>query len=288
VTGQRDDLSGLGATLRAWRDRLAPSAAGLAPGGTRRSPGLRREELAALAGISVDYLIRLEQGRAANPSAQVLASLARALRLTPGERDHLYRQGGHAPPSRTTISAHVPPGVQRLIDRLGDAAVAVYDAAWTLIVWNPTWAALMGDPSAWVGRDRNLIWRYFTRPAEAASRVVRAPREVPDFERSLAADLRDAAGRYPDDAGLHGLIADLRRASPRFAAVWQEHRVGSRHSDRKTVSHPEAGPITLDCDVLTVTGSDLRIIVYTADPASEDASKLALIATIGLQGMASA
>ncbi|HEX4062664.1 MAG TPA: helix-turn-helix transcriptional regulator [Streptosporangiaceae bacterium] len=284
MTGHRDDL---GTTLRAWRDRLAPSAAGLAPGGARRSPGLRREELAALAGISVDYLVRLEQGRAASPSPQVLASLARALRLTPGERDHLYRQGGQAPPSRTTISAHIPPGVQRLIDRLGDAAVAVYDAAWTLIVWNPTWAALMGDPSSWVGRDRNLIWRYFTRPSEAASRVVHAPEEAPDFERSMAADLRDAAGRYPDDAGLHGLIADLRRSSPRFAEVWQEHRVGSRHADRKTVRHPEAGPITLDCDVLTVTGSDLRIIVYTADPASADASKLALIATIGLQGMAS-
>ena len=283
----RDDPSGLGATLRAWRDRLAPAAAGLAPGGTRRSPGLRREELAALAGISVDYLIRLEQGRAANPSPQVLASLGRALRLTPAERDHLYRQGGHAPPSRTSISAHITPGVQRLIDRLGDAAVAVYDAAWTLIAWNPTWAALMGDPSAWAGRDRNLIWRYFAGAADVASRVVRPPEEVPGFERSLAADLRDAAGRYPDDAGLHGLIADLRRSSPRFADVWQEHRVGARHSDRKTVNHPEAGPLTLDCDVLTVTGSDLRIIVYTADPASEDAGKLALIATIGLQGMAS-
>lgn len=235
----------------------------------------------------MDYLVRLEQGRAANPSPQVLASLARALRLTPGERDHLYRQGGHAPPSRTSISAHITPGVQRLIDRLSDAAVAVYDAAWTLIAWNPTWAALMGDPSAWAGRDRNLIWRYFTTPAAVASRVVRPAEEVAGFERSMAADLRDAAGRYPDDPDLRGLIADLCRSSPRFAGVWQEHEVGARHSDRKTVNHPEAGPLTLDCDVLTVTGSDLRIIVYTADPGSEDAGKLALIATIGLQGMAS-
>jgi transcriptional regulator with XRE-family HTH domain len=282
MDGPRDDL---GETIRAWRDRLSPAAAGVAAGGHRRSPGLRREEVASLAGISVDYLIRLEQGRAAHPSAQVLGSLARALRLTPGERDHLYRRAGHAPPSRTSICAHVTPGIQRLIDRLGDAAVAVYDAAWTLIAWNPAWAALMGDPSPHTGRERNLIWRYFTGPAETASRVVRSPEEFAEFERSMAADLRDAAGRYPDDAGLQRLIADLRRSSPRFGQVWQDHQVGAHRSDRKTVNHPEVGPLTLDCDVLTATGSDLRIVVYTADPSTEAATKLALIATLGLQGI---
>jgi transcriptional regulator with XRE-family HTH domain len=276
VNEQRD---GLGATIRAWRDRLPPSAAGLASGGTRRSPGLRREEAAALAGISVDYLVRLEQGRAANPSPQVLASLARALRLTAEERDHLYRQAGHAPPSRSTISAHITPGVQRLIDRLSDAAVAVYDASWTLIAWNATWAALMGDPAALAGRDRNLIWRHFSGPG---SRVVRSPEETAGWERSMVADLRGVSGRYPDDADLHRLIADLGQASPRFAEAWRRREVGASRADRKTVRHPELGQLTLDCDVLTVTGSDLRIIVYTADPASEDASKLALVATIGV------
>jgi transcriptional regulator with XRE-family HTH domain len=283
VDDQREDL---GATIRAWRDRLAPAAAGLPPGGTRRSPGLRREEVASLAGISVDYLIRLEQGRAANPSEQVLASLARALRLTPDERDHLYRRAGHAPPSRASISAHLTPGVQRLIDRLADAAVGVYDASWTLIAWNPTWAALMGDPSPHTGRDRNLVWRYFTGAPGAASRVVRTTGERAGWERSMAADLRDAAGRYPDDAGLRALIADLRRSSRRFREVWQEHQVGAHHADRKTVSHPEVGPLTLDCDVLMVAGSDLRIVVYTTEPGSQDATKLALVATIGLQGLA--
>jgi transcriptional regulator with XRE-family HTH domain len=273
---QRDDL---GATIRGWRDRLPPSAAGLAPGGVRRSPGLRREEVAALAGISVDYLVRLEQGRAANPSEQVLASLARALRLTPAERDHLYRKAGHAPPSRTTISTHITPSVQRLIDRLSDAAVAVYDASWTLIAWNRTWAALMGDPSALAGRDRNLLWRQFSGPG---GRVVRSARETAEWERSMVADLRGTAGRYPDDPGLQRLIADLRQSSPRFAEAWRLGEVGASHADRKTVHHPELGEITLDCDVLTVTGSDLRVIVYTADPASEDASKLALVATIGV------
>jgi transcriptional regulator with XRE-family HTH domain len=279
VGEQRDDL---GATIRAWRDRLTPAAAGLAPGGVRRGPGLRREEAAALAGISVDYLVRLEQGRAANPSAQVLASLARALRLTPEERDHLYRKAGHAPPSRATISAHITPGVQRLIDRLADAAVAVYDASWTLVAWNRTWAALMGDPSVLAGRDRNLIWRHFGGPGGTGARVVRSPDEAAEWERTMVADLRGVAGRYPDDPGLHRLIADLRQSSPRFAEAWRQGEVGASRADRKTVRHPEIGELTLDCDVLTVTGSDLRLIVYTADPASEDASKLALVATIGV------
>jgi transcriptional regulator with XRE-family HTH domain len=282
-----DDLGG---TVRAWRERLLPAAAGLPAGGARRTPGLRREELAALAGISVDYLVRLEQGRAVSPSGQVLASLGRALRLTPEERDHLYRQAGHAPPSRRTISAHITPGIQRMIDRLADVPVGVFDAAWTLITWNPAWAAVMGDQSAASGRDRNLLWLRFTTPAPGGSsdarlgsRVLRDPEETAQFERSMVADLRMAAGRYPDDASLHRLIADLQRASARFAEFWSQHQVAARHDDRKTINHPQVGPMTLDCDVLTVDGSDLRIVMYTADPASDDASKLNLALAVGLQ-----
>jgi transcriptional regulator with XRE-family HTH domain len=315
-----DDLGG---TVRAWRERLTPAAAGLPAGGARRTPGLRREELAALAGISVDYLVRLEQGRAVSPSGQVLASLARALRLTPQERDHLYRQAGHAPPSRRTISAHITPGIQRMIDRLADVPVGVFDAAWTLITWNPAWAAVMGDQSAASGRDRNLLWLRFTSPAGPApensspaakgsspagrgpkgpspaglapegssdvwlgSRVLRDPEETAQFERSMVADLRMAAGRYPEDASLLRLIADLQRASARFAEFWSQHQVAARHDDRKTINHPEVGPITLDCDVLTVDGSDLRIVMYTADPTSDDASKLNLALAVGLQPLA--
>jgi transcriptional regulator with XRE-family HTH domain len=285
----------LGATVRAWRERLMPAAAGLPAGGARRTPGLRREELAALAGISVDYLVRLEQGRAVSPSGQVLASLARALRLTPEERDHLYRQAGHAPPSRRTISAHITPGIQRMLDRLADVPVGVFDAAWTLITWNPAWAAVMGDQSAASGRDRNLLWRHFTTPtpesatpapegsddARLGSRVLRDPEETAQFEQSAVADLRMAAGRYPDDAGLHRLITDLQRASARFAGLWSQHQVAARHTDRKTINHPEVGPMTLDCDVLTADGSDLRIVMYTADPTSDDASKLNLALALG-------
>lgn len=253
---------------------------GLPAGSSRRARGLRREELASLAGISVDYLVRLEQGRAANPSTQVLAALSRALRLTIQERDHLYTVAGQAPPRRSSMPAHVPPSVQRLVDRLGDLPVGVYDPAWTIITWNAAWAALMGDPSAVSGRDRNLIWRTFTGKS---TRVRKSDAEADDFETNAVADLRRAVGTYPDDARLRQLVEDLRQASPRFARLWVERVVNSTGSNSKTINHPEVGPITLDCDVLTVAGSDLRLVVYTAEPSSPDASRLRLLQVIGLQ-----
>jgi transcriptional regulator with XRE-family HTH domain len=271
---------GVGSYVRAWRARLQPADVGLPAAGRRRTRGLRREELASLAGISVDYLIRLEQGRAVNPSPPVLAALARALRLDRDERDHLYIVAGQTPPKRTHISSHVTPGIQRLVDRLGDVPVAVYDAAWTIILWNPTWAALMGDPSALSGRDRNLLWRTFTG---AASRVAKTPQEVSAFEESAVADLRRATGNYPDDLRLQQLVAELRQASPRFDELWQRRIVTQPDTGAKTLLHPEVGPVTLDCDVLTAAGTDLKIVVYTADPSGPDSEKLDLIRTFGLQ-----
>ena len=127
----------LAVILRAWRDRLAPEAAGMPRGSGRRAPGLRREELAALAGVSVDYLVRLEQGRSTSPSPQVLASIARALRLTNEERDHLYRVAGAAVPTKADVPRHLTPSIQRIVDRLGDTPAAVFSATWDLISWNP-------------------------------------------------------------------------------------------------------------------------------------------------------
>jgi DNA-binding XRE family transcriptional regulator len=271
---------GIGSYIRAWRHRLQPADVGLPAGPSRRTRGLRREELAALAGVSVDYLIRIEQGRATNPSAQVLAALSRALRLTMEERDHLYTVAGQALPRRSAMTSHVPPSVQRLVDRLADLPVAVYDPAWTIITWNAAWAALMGDPSPFTGRQRNLIWRTFTG---ATSRVRKSDAEADEFETSAIADIRRAVGTYPDDVGLRELVDDLLQASPRFARLWAERVVSTTGSNRKTIIHPEVGAITLDCDVLTVAGSDLRLVVYTAEPSSPDADRLRLVQVIGLQ-----
>jgi transcriptional regulator with XRE-family HTH domain len=268
--------------LRGWRDRISPASVGLAAGRQRRAAGLRREELALLAGVSADYITRLEQGRAASPSAQVLTALARALRLSDAERQHLFTLAGQPPPAAGHINSSLTPGLQRLLDQLDGTAVSVYDAAWTLIAWNPLWAALMGDPSALRGRDRNVLWRHFTGQP---GRVAHTPEQQAAFEASAAADLRSATARYPKDADLRRLVADLRDASPRFAELWDARAVGAHEADRKTIHHPDLGPLTLDCDVLTVHGHDLRAVAYTAAPGSDAAGKLRLLAVIGTQDL---
>jgi transcriptional regulator with XRE-family HTH domain len=273
----------LGAALRSWRDRMVPEDVGLPAGRSRRAPGLRREELAMLAGVSADYITRLEQGRATAPSAQVLTALARALRLSESELRHLFRLAGHAPPEPGCVVARVTPSVQRLLDQLDNVPVAVNDAAWNLIAWNRMWAALMGDPSALTGRDRNVLWRHFTG---RAGRVSLTAEQDAAFEASAVADLRSATARYPDDGNLRRLVADLHAASQRFAGLWDAGAVGVHEAARKTVQHPDVGPVALDCDVLTVQGSDLRIVVYTAAPGSDAAGKLGLLAVIGTQAMA--
>ncbi|WP_066038972.1 helix-turn-helix transcriptional regulator [Herbiconiux solani] len=271
--------------LRSWRDRVRPADVGLPAGGLRRTSGLRREELAALAGVSVDYIVRLEQGRASHPSPQLLGALAIALRLTEDERDHLYRVAGVAPPTRGVVPQHITPGVQRIVDRLGDVPLAVFTATHDILLWNPLWAALAGDPSAHTGRDRNLVWRHFTTGHDGTEFDERHEEE---FASDLAADLRSALGRYPDDAALADLVARLRAESPEFERRWAEAKVAEHRSSRKTVTGTPVGPITVDCDVLTVPGGDLRIVVYTVEPGSEDEAKLDLLRVTGLQTLGTA
>jgi transcriptional regulator with XRE-family HTH domain len=271
-----------GQAVRRWRDQVSPEAAGLPASGQRRAAGLRREELALLAGISVDYVTRLEQGRASNPSAQVVEALARALRLSGTERAHLFRLAGLAPPGPGTVPAYISPSVQRLLDRLTGTPVAVYDASWTLLMANPPYAALMGDPSGWRGNQRNAVWRNLLGPG---TRVRHTPESLRGFEAALVADLRSAAGRYPADQRLRRLVAELRANSDRFAELWDSGAVGHHEAARKTIDHPQVGALALDCDVLTVAGSDLRIMIYTAEPGTEDAERLALLTVLGTQGL---
>jgi transcriptional regulator with XRE-family HTH domain len=277
------DHGELGAALRGWRDRVAPADAGMPAGRGRRAPGLRREELALLAGVSADYITRLEQGRATAPSPQVLGALGRALRLSREEQDHLFRLAGQAPPRPGHIAAQLTPSVQRLLDQLTGVPVGVNDAAWNLVAWNRLWAALVGDPSARTGRDRNVLWRHFSGHGAQMARVVRTAEEATRFEQSAVADLRSATARYPDDEGLRRLVADLRAASPRFAALWETGVVGTHREAHKTFDHPDVGLVTVDCDVLTVDGADLRIVAYTAPAGSEAAEKLRLLSVIGTQ-----
>jgi transcriptional regulator with XRE-family HTH domain len=266
--------------LRSWRDRIGPADVGMPAGAGRRARGLRREELAVLAGVSVDYVVRLEQGRATNPSPQLLGALARALRLTDAERDHLYRVAGAAPPDRGLVPRQITPGVQRVVDRLGDVPLAVFTATFDILFWNPLWTALGSDPSGYVGLERNLAWRHFTIGHPG---VEFDDQHEEDFAADLTADLRAAVGRYPGDRDLARLVARLRAESPDFARRWDTARVAEHRSSRKTMTRTAVGPITLDCDVLSVPGSDLRIVVYTAAPSSEDAQKLELLRVTGTQ-----
>ena len=203
VTVVQDELAGC---LRFWRGRVTPLDAGLPVGGHRRVSGLRREEVAQLAGVSLDYLARLEQGRASNPSPSVLAALARALRLTDDERSHLYRLAGELEPRPGTIDRHITPSLQRLLDRLTDVPVIVIDAAGEIIAANPLATALLGDLSGASRRERTLPWRHFTGHP---SRIVRTEAEQAAAEAGMVAELRDALGRFPNDHHLSSLIEDL-------------------------------------------------------------------------------
>ncbi|MCV2459300.1 helix-turn-helix transcriptional regulator [Streptomyces sp. ICN988] len=285
MAASRSDFAAL---LRAWRDRLSPTDAGFTVTGGRRAPGLRREELAQLAGLSADSVLRLEQGRATSPSAQVVGALARALQLTRAERDQLYRSAGLLPPRDGTVSTHVPAGIQRLAARLDDVPVGVFTADWTLVWWNTTWSALHGDPAVIPAAERNLAHALFGNgPARASMLPVRSERGPDAFEASIVADLKDAVSRYPADARLDRLVRELRGTSDAFAHHWATQTSATPHTtDRKTIRHPEVGDILLDCDVLIVPGADLRMVTYTAATGSSDAGKLDLLRVTGGRGTA--
>ncbi|HUN31050.1 MAG TPA: helix-turn-helix transcriptional regulator [Trebonia sp.] len=275
----------LGATIRAWRDRLTPAAAGLPAGRSRRAAGLRREDLAELAGVSVDYVVRLEQGRARTPSAQVVSALARALQLSQRERDHLYGLAGLRPPADGTITDHIPPGMQRVLTRLGETPVAVFAADWQLIWWNRSWAALLGDPSGTPPEDRNLVKARFpaTRGGVRFTGWPVVSENAEATNRALVSDLRRASARYPDDARLAALIQHSADGNPHFARLWRDGAVGRHTEDRKVIRHPDIGDITVDCDVLSDSDTDLKIVIYTAVPGSEDETKLDLARVVGLR-----
>jgi transcriptional regulator with XRE-family HTH domain len=260
-----------GAMLRSWRDLASPEEFGLPVAAHRRARGLRRQELARLAGVSPDYLVQLEQGRASAPSPQVLTALARALRLTEVEREHLFRLADRLVPGEKRIRDTLPHSVRRLVEQLSASPAAVCDARWNPVAWNAMWAVAIGDPLERPERERNIAWRHFTG---LPTRVVRTRVEQREFEEAVVADLRSSSGRYPEDRGLAQLIADLREASPRFRSLWEARRVGVYEQERKTIDHPELGMLRVDCDILTTHRDDLRVVVYTAAPGSPSAKAL--------------
>ncbi|MFB4295617.1 helix-turn-helix transcriptional regulator [Actinomadura sp. NTSP31] len=268
---EHGDRAELAAFLRRWRARVQPSDVGLRPG-RRRTPGLRRQEVAQLAGMSVDYYVRLEQGRGPRPSRQVLTSLGRALRLSDAERAHLHYLAGEVPAPPPTPVREVRPSVLRLLEGLDDTPALVCDAKFDVLAWNPMACALLGDFAAMPERERNIVWRFFARP-RAQRRVDAA--DAPRFAREAVADLRAAAARYPRDHGVRDLVERLLAASAEFRSLWEEQDVRVERSVRKRIHHPVAGLLDLECEALHDPDRDQWTVFYTAPPGS--ASRDALL-----------
>ncbi len=251
--------------LRTRRNRLRPADVGLPGAGPRRTPGLRRQEVAQLAGISVDYYIRLEQARGPHPSRQVLTAIARALMLTADEREYLFRIAGENPPPAPGPSREITPGIRNLLDSLPETPAYVVDAKYDVLAWNTLATHFIGDLSGFPETDRNMIRWVFRLPATA---LPWTDEETVRFTRSTVADLRASCARYPADPGIQGLVTELLGVSPQFARMWAEHEVESRRPIIKRVSHPMAGPLEFECRVLHVPETGQRLIVYCAAPGS--------------------
>lgn len=266
--------------LRLRRAALQPGDVGLPRGPRRRTAGLRREEVAALCGMSVDYYNRLEQRRGPQPSEAMAAALARGLRLSLDERDHLFRLCGHGTPHRTQLPEHVSPGMMRVLDRLADTPAQVMNRLGETLVQTRLAVALLGDETQFSGMARSAIYRWFTDPA---ARQIYPESDHPFQSRVFAANLREAVAR----AGARsraGEIADrLLAHSPEFARLWSAHEVGLRHTEQKRIVHSEVGVLELHCQFLVDLDQELALLVFTATPGSESHEKLQLLAMLGTQ-----
>ena len=293
---QRDQLADF---LRRRREAIDPAEVGLAAGPRRRTAGLRREEVALLAGMSVDYVVRLEQGRSSQPSTQLLGALARALRLSDDERDHLFHLAGHRPPPADGTSRLARAGLLRMLDLLGDTPAMVLSDLSEVLAQNRASVLLTGDLTGFTGDRRYSIYRWFTEPAvrsggeeftepavrsggeESTEPALRAGDED-HHARRIVADLRATAGRRAGDPVVAGLVARLQEASADFDRLWADHEVAVRRIDRKTFVHPRVGLLTMDCETLMTPDQGQQLVVLT--PADAQArERLALLRVLGTE-----
>jgi transcriptional regulator with XRE-family HTH domain len=267
--------------LRQRRQALKPADVGLPAGLRRRTPGLRREEVASLAAMSTDYYTRLEQARGPQPSRAVLTGMARALRLSDDERAHLFLLAGEPPGPPPGPSQDVRPGILHLLDELDDTPAFLIDAKYQVLAWNQLAAALVTDFSALPPRERNLVRLRFLARANCGY----TPEETTRYGHEVVADLRAASARYPTDPEIRGLIEELHTRSPEFAALWAEHEVAVQRSFCKTVHHPLVGTMQLHSEVLFIPDGDQRLIVYSAVPGTRTHEALQLLKVVGTQDM---
>ncbi|GAA0244686.1 helix-turn-helix transcriptional regulator [Actinomadura nitritigenes] len=273
---QRDQLADF---LRRRREAIRPAEVGIADGPRRRTTGLRREEVAMLAGMSVDYVVRLEQGRSSQPSPQLLGALARALRLSDDERDHLFHLAGHRPPPADGAARLARAGLMRMLDLLGETPALVLSDLGEVLAQNRAAVLVTGDHTGFSGDQRYVAYRWFT---DAAARAVAPVEEQEHYARKLVADLRAAAGRRTGDPAVAGLIERLQAASADFRRLWAEHEVAVRRADRKTMLHPRVGRLLLDCETLITPDQSQQLLVLTPADA-ETRERLDLLRVLGIE-----
>ncbi|GGN57301.1 DNA-binding protein [Streptomyces albiflavescens] len=277
------NLPELAAFLKSRRDRIRPADVGLPAGPRRRVPGLRREEVAQLAGLSADYYTELERGRGAQPSEQTLAALARALRLGGDERDHLFHLADRPLPRVAHgPTALVQPALLGLLDRLTTTPAQVITDLHETLVQNDLAVALVGRHPAARGRSASFVHRWFTDPA---ARAIYPADEHPHHSRVFVADLQAVAARRGRDGEVTRMVAELRRRSEEFAALWDTHDVAVRRADHKRIVHPALGVIEVDCHSLFSEDGRQRLLWFTAPPGTEGAAQLELLSVIGTQDM---
>ena len=271
------DRAQLADFLRRSRERMDPAALGLPARARTRTPGLRREDVAQLAGISVDYYARLEQGRGAFPSEQVVGALARALRLSEDECDYLHRLAGYPTRARRGASRHVAPGLLLVLDRLVDAPAQVVSDSGQVLARNAMSELLHGAPVR-PGRAGNINWMSFAQPAH---RRLMPEAEQPAILAHHVANLRATHARRPDDDEVNALIRDLLAVSEEFRELWERHDVAVLRASSKTFLHPQVGPIVLDCEVLLSANGEQSLILYTPRAGTDAAEKLQLLRVLG-------
>ncbi|MFC0497309.1 helix-turn-helix transcriptional regulator [Streptomyces mutabilis] len=276
----------LGAFLRSRRERIRPSDVGLPAGPRRRVPGLRREEVAQLAGASVDYYNELERGAGSQPSEQMIAALARALRLSADERDYLYRLADRPVPVQGGAASHVHPGMLDLLGRMTSTPAQVITDLHITLVQNPLAVALVGDQSGLRGPRASFVHRWFTEPD---TRLLYPEADHESQSRALVADLRAAAARRDaKDAEVGSMIRTLLAVSPEFAALWADHDVAFRRDDRKRIVHPTIGVIEVNCLNLFSEDGRQRLLWFTPAVGTESAGLLELLGVVGTQEVVSA
>jgi transcriptional regulator with XRE-family HTH domain len=267
--------------LRHRRDRLQPRDVGLVAGERRRTPGLRRDEVAALAAMSSDYYERLEQARGPQPSEAMIGAIARALRHTLAERDHLHVLAGHPAPAPHISHGYADPGLMAVLDALApDVPALVSDDLNTVIAQNPLGVALLGPVAASRGLEANFTWRWFMDPAYLA---LYGPNDRQALGRAYVADLRASVAFRDGDAPSLALVQALRDGSEEFRSIWALHEVEPRQTTRKVLLHPRVGLLDCQCDVVITPASRQRLVLFRPGPGTGTAERFDMLRVLGTQ-----